>query len=40
MTLDMTDVKKTTSRDTEKDVVRAANELKTELIGDTRIEDG
>jgi hypothetical protein len=39
MTLYMADVEKTTSRDTEKNVVRAANRLKIEMIGDPRLEE-
>jgi hypothetical protein len=38
MTLDMADVQKAASRDTEKDVVRAAHKLKNEMIGDPRLE--
>lgn len=38
MTLDMADVRKATSRDTEKDVVRTAHRLKNEIIGDPRLE--
>ena len=38
MTLDMADVQKATSRDTEKDVVRTAHQLKNEMIGDPRLE--
>jgi len=38
MTLDMADVQKATSRDTEKDVVRTAHRLKNEMIGDPRLE--
>jgi len=38
MTLDMADVQKAVSRDTEKDVVRAAHQLKNEMIGDPRLE--
>jgi hypothetical protein len=40
MTLYMADVEKTTSRDTEKNVARAANRLKIEMIGDPRLDDG
>jgi preprotein translocase subunit YajC len=38
MTLYMADVQKATRRDTEKDVVRVARHLKTEMIGDPRLE--
>jgi hypothetical protein len=38
MTLDMAEVQKAASRDTEKDVVRAAHQLKNEMIGDPRLE--
>jgi hypothetical protein len=38
MTLDMADVQKAASRDTEKDVVRTAHQLKNEMIGDPRLE--
>jgi hypothetical protein len=38
MTLYMADVQKAASRDTEKDVVRAAHRLKNEMIGDPRLE--
>ena len=38
MTLGMDEVQKATSRDTEKDVVRAAHQLKNEMIGDPRLE--
>jgi hypothetical protein len=40
MTLEMADVKKVATRDAGKDAVRAANRLKTEMIGDPRLEDG
>jgi len=39
MTLDMADVQKATSRDTEKDVVRTAHRLRTKMIGDPRLEE-
>ena len=39
MTLDTADVQKAASRDTEKDVDRAAQQLKTEMIGDPRLEE-
>ena len=38
MTLDMAEVQKAASRDTEKDVVRVARQLKNEMIGDPRLE--
>jgi len=39
MTLDMADVQKAARRDTEKDVLRAAHQLKNEMIGDPRLEE-
>jgi hypothetical protein len=39
MTLYMADVQKAARRDTEKDVVRAAHQLKNEMIGDPRLEE-
>jgi hypothetical protein len=38
MTLDMAEVQKADSRDTEKDVARVARQLKNEMIGDPRLE--
>ena len=38
MTLNTAEVEKTASRDTEKDVVRTAHQLKNEMIGDPRLE--
>ena len=38
MTLDMAEVQKAASRDTEKDVARIARQLKNEMIGDPRLE--
>jgi hypothetical protein len=39
MTLGMDEVQKAASRDTEKDVVRVARQLRNEMIGDPRLEE-
>ena len=38
MTLDMAEIQKAASRDTEKDVARIARQFKNEMIGDPRLE--
>jgi hypothetical protein len=38
MTLDMTDLEQATARDSEADAIRAANQLKAEMIGDPRLD--
>lgn len=38
MTLDMTEIEEATARDSKADVVRTANQLKTEMIGDPRLD--